>query len=74
MPLLRLVIGLKMSSQFFNNEKQNQHQSHLVRGDVSRALSKLQVIAGNSDWFIVLFAPVVIGQGYCFGIGYLTVN
>ena len=24
------------------------------------ALSKLKVIAGNSDWFIALFAPVVI--------------
>ena len=27
----------------------------------SCALSKLQVIARNYDWFISLFAPVVIG-------------
>jgi len=37
--------------------------------DYSRALSKLQVIARNSDWFITLFAPVVIGLNdyFCFG-------
>ena len=29
--------------------------------DLSRALSKLQVIAKNSDSFIVLFAPVMFG-------------
>ena len=28
----------------------------------SRALSKLQGIATNFDWFIALFAPVVIGR------------
>ena len=47
---------------FPTSEKQIQNQSHLVR-DFSRALSKLQVIVGNSDWFIALFAPVVIGRG-----------
>ena len=31
--------------------------------DFFRALSKLLVIAKNSDWLIVLFAPVVIGRG-----------
>ena len=30
--------------------------------DFSRALSELQVIARNCDWFIALFAPVVIGR------------
>ena len=30
--------------------------------DFSRALSKLQVISWNSDWFIAPFAPVVIGR------------
>ena len=29
--------------------------------DLSRALSKLQVIAKNSDSFIVMFAPVMYG-------------
>ena len=31
--------------------------------DFSRAFSNLVVIAKNSDWLIVLFAPVVIGRG-----------
>ena len=35
--------------------------------------SKLQVVARNFDWFIVLFAPVVIGQSNYFGIGFSTV-
>ena len=39
----------------------------------SRALSKLQVIARNSDWFIALFVPVVIGRSYYFGTGFSTV-
>ena len=29
--------------------------------DFSRALSDLQVIARNCDWFILLFSPAVIG-------------
>jgi len=29
--------------------------------DFSRALSDLQVIAWNCDWFILLFSPAVIG-------------
>ena len=41
--------------------------------DFSRALSKLKIIAGNSDWFIALFAPVVIGRSNCFGFGFSTV-
>ena len=39
----------------------------------SRALSKLQVIARNSHWFIALFAAVVIGGSNYFGIGFSTV-
>ena len=38
--------------------------------DFSYALSKLQVIAKNSDWFIMLFAPIVIGESNNFGIGF----
>ena len=41
--------------------------------DFSRALSKLQAIATNSDWFITLFAPVVIGWSRYLSVGYLTV-
>ena len=35
-----------------------------------RALGKFQVTARNCDWFIALFAPVVIGRSNCFGIGF----
>ena len=41
--------------------------------DFSLTLSKLQVIVGNSDWFINLFATAVIGWGNKFGIGFATV-
>ena len=39
----------------------------------SRALSRLHVIAGHSDWFIALFAAVVIGQSNDFVIDFSTV-
>jgi len=42
--------------------------------DFSRALSKWQVIAANSDWFIALFAPVVIGRSNYFAIGFRDSN
>lgn len=35
----------------------------------SRALNKLLVIAGNSDWFIGAFVPVVIGRSNYFVLG-----
>ena len=38
--------------------------------DFSRSLSKLLVIARNSDWFIALFAPVVVGRRNYFGNGF----
>ena len=40
--------------------------------DFFRALSKLQVIATHSDWFIALFTPVVIGRSHCFAIAFPT--
>ena len=36
-------------------------------------MSKLRVIARNADWFVALFAPVVIGPSYYFGVGFPTV-
>ena len=41
--------------------------------DFCCSLSKLQIIVKISDWFMVLFAPVVILQGNYFGIGFSTV-
>ena len=40
--------------------------------DFSRPLSKLQVIARNSDWFIAMFAPVVIGRSNYFDSHFKT--
>ena len=42
--------------------------------EFSRALSKLQVTAGNSDWFTALFASVVTGRGDSFEIGFSATN
>ena len=40
----------------------------------SRALSELQGIAGNCDWFITLFVSVVIGRSnYFASMGFSTV-
>ena len=36
--------------------------------------SDIEVIAGNSDWFIALFAPVVIGRSNYFDTAFSTVN
>ena len=38
--------------------------------DFSRALRELQVIARKCDWFIALFAPVVVGRSNCLGFGF----
>ena len=38
------------------------------QSDFSRALSKFLIISTNYDWFIALFAPVVIGRGNNFSI------
>jgi len=54
------MLGLKDSRQFSTDEKQNQNQSRHVHLFFSRALSELQVIYGNCDWFIAPFAPVVM--------------
>ena len=41
--------------------------------DFSRALSELQLIARNCDWFIALTAPVLIGRSNRVGFGFSTV-
>lgn len=56
-------------------EKQNQTNNllHLVRMTFCHALSNLQVTVRNSDWCIMMFAPIVIGQSNYFGIGLMMV-
>ena len=41
---------------------------------VSRAWRRLHVFASISDWFITLFASVVIGQSNYFGFGFTTLK
>ena len=59
----------KLTKYFTLSSKQNQNQSHLVRAIFPARVSKLRVIPWNSDWFIALFAPVVIGRSNYFGSG-----
>ena len=57
---------------FSSNEKQDQNQLHL---NVPFSPCTEPVIARNSGWFIVLFAPVAIclSNNNYFGTGFLTV-
>ena len=71
--LLRLVIGLKDTRQFFNQWESKQKPIAPCTRDFSRASSELQVIARNCDWFIALFVVVVIGRSNCFGFDFSTV-
>ena len=67
------MIGLKDSRQFFSQWEAKLKPIAPCTRDFSRASSELQVISRNCDWFIALFAPVVIGRSYCFGFGFSTV-
>ena len=66
------MIGLKDSRQFFSHWEAKPKPMAPCARDFSRALSKLQIIVRNCDWFIALFAPVVIGRSNCFGFGFST--
>ena len=58
---------------FQPTKKESQNQVYLVRAICSLALSKLLLNARNSDWFIALFAPVVIVRSNYFGISFSTI-
>ena len=66
------MIGLKDSRQFFNQWEAKPKPIAPCTRDFYRASSELQVFARNCDWFIALFAPVVIGRSNCFGFGFST--
>ena len=55
-------------ASFFNQVEVKPKPITLCKHGFFCTLSNLQVITRNSDWFIVLFAPVVIGQSNHFGI------
>ena len=63
--LLRLMVGLKDSRQFFRQWEAKAKPIAPCTRDFSRASSELQVIARNWDWFIALFFAVVIGRSNC---------
>ena len=52
------------------NPNQNQSWPHAF----SRAWRRLHVFASNSDWLVVLFTSVAIGQSNYFGFGFTTLN
>ena len=64
---------LKDLREFFNQWEVKPKPIAPCTHDFSRALSKLEVIPRNCDWFIALFAPVVIGRINCFGFGFSSV-
>ena len=72
--LLCLVIGYKeISRQFLNQWEAKPKAIASCTHDRTPILSKLQEMAGNSDWFIALFAPIVIVRSnsfwfWCFGV------
>ena len=70
--LLRLVIGLKDSRQFFKQGEAKPKPIAPCTHHFSRTLSELQVISRDFDWFIARFAPVVIGRSDCLGFGFRT--
>ena len=64
-----LVIGLKFSRQLFQPMRSRTKTNRTMR-DFSCVSSCFKIIARNSDWFIPLFASVVIGRINYFGIGF----
>ena len=69
------IVIAKLSdwSKFFNQWEAKPKSIAPCTRDFSCALSKLLLIARNSDWFIALFAPVVIGRSNYYGFGLSTV-
>ena len=49
-------------------------QTKIKRVCAARVFPRLTPVALNSDWFIVLFTSVTIGQSNYFGFGFTTLN
>ena len=64
---------LKRIAPVFQPMRSKTKRTMYARFNFSCPLSELQVIARKRDWFIVLFAPVVIGRSNCFGFGFSAV-
>ena len=71
---LRLVIGLKVSRQFFNQREAKPKPIGPWAGDFN--FPRFEKVTDNFQefhWFIALFAPVLIDQSNYFGTGFPTV-
>ena len=66
--LLSSVIGFKNLPPVFQLSGSKTKTNGILYARVCRALSGLRVFVRNSDWFIALLAPVVIGRSnyFCF--------
>lgn len=71
-----LKVEIKNPHHFSTNDREEKTKTNrtLFARFFSHALSQLQVIAMNSDWFITLFSPVVIGRSSDFAISFSTVT
>ena len=72
--LLRSVIGKQNSRHFLNQWESKLKPIVFSPHAFSRAWRQLHVFASNSDWLVVLFTSVAIGQSNYFGFGFTTLN
>ena len=63
---------LKNSRHFFDQSEAKLKPIVTCSHAFSRAWRKIYAFASSSDWFIALFASVVIGQSNSFGFGLNT--
>ena len=72
--LLRSVIGQQNTRHVLNQSAAKPKPIVTCSHAFSRAWRLLHVFDSISDWFITLFASVVIGQGNYFGFGFTTLK
>ena len=72
--LLRSLIGSQNSRHFLNQSDAKLKPIVIWSHAFSRAWRRLDVFASSSDWFLVLFSSVVIGQSDYFGFGFTILN
>ena len=70
---LRSLIGSKNSRHFLNQSDAKLKPIVTWSHAFSRAWSRLRVFASSSDWFLVLFSCVLIGQSDHFSFGFTTI-
>ena len=68
------LIGLLNSRHFLNQWESKPKPIVSSPHAFSRAWRQLHVFALNSDWLVVLFTSVAMGQSNYFGFGFTTLN